>query len=424
LVANVKQCVDALYQAHCEFDATDHATRDPEAIRSARQAVDKKLRELLGCDLHRLDRLGVLYLHSPPGEWGKNFADELKGMPPALYGTPALPLLQQRDEALGTLLLLVRNHEEAKSAMPARSATAVEHRGPQPVNPFRELHDYAIAIWVKAQNLACLRAPARWQSAWSNDEVTAMQLELHRLGVAAKGEWRNTGHRAAEVAGVIDRVVGGCDSLFRWWVFGGDHTAPHNATGHALRDLDTLAAMFKSAPGRSKPKKRDRPRDTNRKTAGAVAERTGRREPSDLPPATVPPATPAPAAEKRRVPKAERERLVSDALKKLTDAGTQPARDARIRAVRIAAVMQETGLPKSSAATTDAWKAFEDERKRRDLSPTPFRKGKRAERPLTTDMLAAIPDAKAADPADAVADGPRTDEQVAHGPKSVPQVPI
>jgi hypothetical protein len=126
---------------------------------------------------------------------------------------------------------------------------------------------------------------------------------------------------------------------------------------------------------------------------------------------------PGEAADQGRVPMAKREKMVDEALRKLTTADTKQERDDKIRAVRITAVMQKTGLGKSSVGTTTAWTAFEDMRRRRGLSPKPVGKRKPAECPLTNDLLAVIadpnaPDPSGANPAEALTDTTLTDEKV------------
>jgi hypothetical protein len=117
---------------------------------------------------------------------------------------------------------------------------------------------------------------------------------------------------------------------------------------------------------------------------------------------TAPPACAARPADKetRRVPRPEREKLVGDCLKELTQATDGTSKEDRIRKVRIEGVMARTNLAKSSVGSTDAWRAFEAERKDRGLSPTSGRSKGPNPIPLTDPMLAAISDTSAADPAE------------------------
>jgi hypothetical protein len=121
-------------------------------------------------------------------------------------------------------------------------------------NPFARLYQFALAIWAKSQDLA-----GRWQAdrqllVGSQEEITHMQLELRRMALAAIREWRGTGDSRKDVTAVVNRVERGCNDLFKWAVRGGDHAAPSDETGFALRDLEDLAAAFhpvESAAGTS-----------------------------------------------------------------------------------------------------------------------------------------------------------------------------
>jgi hypothetical protein len=138
--------------------------------------------------------------------------------------------------------------------------------------------------------------------------------------------------------------------------------------------------------------------------------------PATAPPAIHPPAatnptgevgpavTPAPAGKAPRVKKADRERRVSAALNKLTGAKTKVAHDQKREAVRLEDVMKVAGLPKSSAASTDAWKEFQTKRQTDGLSPKQVGRTRPVACPLTDVLLDSITDPKADDPKHAVTD--------------------
>jgi hypothetical protein len=119
-----------------------------------------------------------------------------------------------------------------------------------------------------------------------------------------------------------------------------------------------------------------------------------------------------PPDKRRRIPRKEAERKVATALKKLTAAKTPSLHNQRRQTVRINDVEERTGLPKSSVASTHAWKEFEQQRLNDGLAPKRFGGNQRIERPLTDATLALHADPKAGDPAQALVDLHESDDAI------------
>jgi hypothetical protein len=103
LVRDVLTRLTALSRANHDFGNADVAE-----VLIRRRTVDGALGELLECDFVALDALAVQLLHTQPGEWGVKFVEELKGLMPGAYGTPALEeRLRRWEQTLDTLARLV-----------------------------------------------------------------------------------------------------------------------------------------------------------------------------------------------------------------------------------------------------------------------------------------------------------------------------